>query len=132
MGVPMPAVVVLFICKTAIVGPPDQNAAATGWQDREWKTEHNQMICFRKEIALWDAAAAQGALEQPFNQNICNRVGVQMGATYDATHSRSNYRFWRVACPVPVVDTRTGEVVAWRIPDCGISGTVRCESDITL
>jgi hypothetical protein len=133
MGVDMPAVVVLVFCKVAVVGPPDQNAQYTGHQSLAWDTEHSQMVCRRKEIQLYDPSVDQGAQPRPFNNSSCWRAGFTLGPHWDATHPRSRYRFWRTACPVPIVDTRTGEVIAWKIPECGGErGTVVCEGDITL
>jgi hypothetical protein len=133
MGVPMPPVVVLVFCKVVLAGPADQNAGYTGHQNLQWDTEHSQMICRRQEIQLFDMSAAQGADPKPFSQFDCWRSGFQIGAQWDATHQTSKYRFWRTACPVKVVNSITGEVIAWKIPECGrYDGTVVCEGDITL
>jgi hypothetical protein len=55
-----------------------------------------------------------------------------LGVQWDQSHKSSKYRFWRVACPVPIVDTRTGEVIAWKMPDCGHRDTVVCEVDTAI
>lgn len=132
MPVPMPSAVVLIVCKTFVAGPPDHNAAYTGHQNLEWATEHSMMACRRKEVQLFDQAEAMGASAQPFNQQRCQRAGITLGVNWDATHQSSPYRFWRVACPVPIVDTRTGDVIAWKMPDCGSRDTVRCEVDAAI
>jgi hypothetical protein len=46
--------------------------------------------------------------------------------------SRKPWRFWRFACPVPTIDTKTGEVVGWHLPDCGHRDTVICETDSVI
>ena len=40
-SVPMPASVVLIVCKTETAGPPDQNAEWTHVENRRWATENN-------------------------------------------------------------------------------------------
>lgn len=139
MPVPMPAVVVLIVCRTVIAGPADQNAAYTGYENREWATEHSMMVCRRQEVQLYDPAVDGGvdregnplppADPQPFNLQRCQRSGIMLGTQWDAGHRSSSYRFWRVACPVPIVDTRTGDIIAWKMPECGHRDTVRCEVD---
>jgi len=132
MPVPMPAAVVLIVCKTVIAGPADQNADYTGYENREWATEHSMMVCRRQEVQLFDRAAALGAAAQPFNLQRCRNAGIMLGSRWDATHRSSSYRFWRVACPVPIVNTITGEVIAWKMPECGHRDTVRCEVDAEI
>jgi len=127
--VPMPAAVVLIVCKTVIAGPADQNSQHTGYENREWAFEHSMMVCRRQEVQLYDEAEAQGADAQPFNMQSCQRSGIMLGAEWDVSHSGSNYRFWRVACPVPIVDTQTGDIIAWKMPECGHRDIVRCEVD---
>jgi hypothetical protein len=128
----MPAAVVLIVCKTVIAGPADQNAAYTGYENREWATEHSMMVCRRQEVQLFDQAEAMGADPQTFNMQRCQRSGIMLGSQWDAGHRGSPYRFWRVACPVPIVDTRTGDVIAWKMPECGHRDTVRCEVDAEI
>jgi hypothetical protein len=55
-----------------------------------------------------------------------------LGTQWDAGHRGSSYRFWRVACPVPIVDTRTGDIISWKMPECGHRDTVRCEVDAEI
>jgi len=132
MAVPMPAAVVLIVCKTFISGPEDQNARYTGYENREWATEHSMMVCRRQEVQLFDQAESQGAAAQPFTTQRCQRSGIMLGTQWDASHRGSNYRFWRVACPVPIVDTKTGEVIAWKMPECPHRDVVRCEIDTAI
>ncbi|MGH6866038.1 MAG: hypothetical protein ACREDO_07715 [Methyloceanibacter sp.] len=135
MPVPMPSAVVLIVCKTVLTGPADPNAAYTGYENREWATEHSMMICRRQEVPLYDVAEAQGADAQPFNEQRCWRSGVMLGAGWDAGHRNSPWRFWRVACPVPIVRKNpdgSEEVIAWKLPDCGHRETVVCEIDTEI
>ena len=103
MSVAMPAAVVLIVCKVAVGGPPDQNVDFTGAENLNWATEHSMMVCRRQEVQLFDQAESLGAAVQPFNMKRCQRSGIMLGAAWDAGHRSSPYRFWRVACPVPVV-----------------------------
>lgn len=130
--VPMPAVIVLIVCKTMIAGPPDQNAERTHAQNLRWATENSMMVCRRQEVQVTDAAADQGAAPQPFNAQRCQRAGIMMGTQWDAQHASSKYRFWRYACPTPIVNDKTGDIIAWMIPDCGHRDTVVCEVDTAI
>jgi hypothetical protein len=132
MSVAMPAAVVLIVCKVAVAGPPDQNVDFTGAENLKWATEHSMMVCRRQEVQLFDRAESLGAAAQPFNMKRCQRSGIMLGAAWDAGHRSSRYRFWRVACPVPIVNTITGEVIAWAMPDCGKRDVVRCEVDTPI
>jgi hypothetical protein len=132
MPVPMPSAVVLIVCKTVIAGEPDINAKWTGYENREWLIEDSMMQCRRQEVQLYDQSEAMGAAAQPFNQQRCQRASLMLGVQWDQAHKSSSYRFWRVACPVPIVDTRTGEVIAWKMPECGHRDTVICEIDTAI
>lgn len=133
--VPMPAVVVLIVCKTVIAGPPDQNASATHSENRDWATENAMMVCRREEVQMYDRAEDAGAQPQPFNETRCQRSAMMLGPNWDASHMASPYRFWRVACPVPIVRKNSDgseDVIAWKLPDCGHRETVVCEVDTAI
>lgn len=132
MPVPMPAAIVLIVCKTVSAGPEDQNAAFTGAENLEWATEHSMMVCRRKEVQLYDQAVSLGADPRPFTMKRCQSSGMMLGVRWNEQHKSSPYRFWRVACPVPIVDTRTGDVIAWKMPECGNRATVICEVDAEI
>jgi hypothetical protein len=139
MSVPMPPMIVLIVCKVLFTGPPDDNAKFTGWRDTEWDLSQGMMHCRRSEIQLYDPAvndrpAPHGdqAAPQPFTQAACNRAGIMQGAQFDADHKDKPWRFWRFACPVPIIDTKTGEIVGWHLPDCGHRDTVICETDSVI
>ena len=134
MPVPMPTAVVLIVCKTVLAGPPDHNAAYTGYENRQWAIEHSMMVCRRQEVQLFEVGDAgfSEADPQPFNPQRCQRAGIMLGAQWDASNKGSAYRFWRVACPVPIIDTRTGEIIAWKMPECGKRDVVRCEVDAEI
>jgi len=134
MPVPMPAVVVLIVCKTIISGPADQNSSYTGYENREWATEHSMMVCRRHEIQVEDMALMQSSeaspvTPRPFTIQQCQKSAIQLGVEWDAGHRGSAYRFWRSACPVPIVDTRTGETIGWKLPECGHKDTIVCLID---
>lgn len=132
MAVPMPSVAILIVCKTVLVGAPDENAAFTHYQDREWAIEQGMMICRRNEVQLYDQAAEMGADPVPFTPMQCQRAAIMLGTEWDMKHPNSKYRTWRVACPTPTVDLNTGEIIGWVMPDCGHRETVICEMDTAI
>lgn len=84
---------------------------------------------------MYDQAVDQGAAPQPFDQSKCQRSAMMLGPQWDAAHASSSYRFWRVACPVPIVSKQpNGQevVVGWKLPDCGHRDTVICEVDTAI
>jgi hypothetical protein len=130
--VPMPPAVVLIVCKTVESGEPDQNAQFTKHQNREWATPNAMMYCRRQEVAMVDMAAEQGADPQPFNMHRCMMSAMMLGSLWDQQHPSSAYRFWRVACPVPIINESDGRIIAWKMPDCGHRETVVCEVDTAI
>ena len=143
MSVPMPPMLVLIVCKVLFVGAPDDNARFTDRRDTKWDLSQGMMHCRRREIALADPA--EGAPSNPggdphewaaapmsFTEAACNRAGLMQGAQFDAAYRDKPWRFWRVACPVPTVNTKTGEIVGWTLPDCGHRDTVICETDSVI
>jgi hypothetical protein len=133
--VPMPAVVVLILCKTAISGPPDQNTQYTHSENREWATVNSMMVCRRQEVEVIDVDVDKGAAPQPFTTQRCFRSAMVMGPAWDTQHRNSSYRFWKVACPVPIVKQLpdgTEDIIAWKLPDCGHRDTVVCEVDTAI
>ena len=131
----MPAAIVLIVCKTVIAGPEDQNAAYTKVENRAWAIENSMMVCRRQEVQMYDQAEAEGADPQPFNAQRCQRSAMMLGPQWDAQHKSSSYRFWRVACPVPIVRRNpdgSEDIIAWKLPDCGHRDTVVCEVDTAI
>jgi hypothetical protein len=60
---------------------------------------------------------------------------MMLGPQWDAQHQSSSYRFWRVACPVPIVRRNpdgSEDIIAWKLPDCGHRETVVCEVDTAI
>jgi hypothetical protein len=144
MGVPMIPAVVLIVCKTVLVGEPDQNADFTGWQNREWAYENSKMTCNRQEVAMFDKAEAQGAAPQEFSIARCMAAAIRLGAQWDVDHRASSYRTWRVACPVPIAQDADADgapdldkdgnpiIVGWKLPECGHADTVVCNTDSVI
>jgi hypothetical protein len=133
--VPMPAVIVLIVCKVATAGAPDQNAGYTGSQNLDWASVNAMMVCRREEVAMHDPAVDQGADEKPFTLEACQRSAMMLGPNWDMQHRSSSYRFWRVACPVPIVRKNpdgSEDIIAWKLPDCGHRDTVVCEVDTAI
>jgi hypothetical protein len=131
MSVPMPAVLVLIVCKT-LPGTIDDNSQFTHWESRPWAYENSMMVCRRQEIQLYDQAVDQGGAEQPLSPVGCLRAGPKIFTEWDNQHLNSPYRAWRYACPTPIIDTQTGEIVGWKLPDCGHQDTVICEQDSVI
>lgn len=136
--VPMPAVVVLVLCRVISAGPEDQNASFTKAQNLQWDLTDAKMHCRRQEVQLYDASVDQGADPKPFTQMDCWRAGILIGSQWDASHPNSKYRLWRVACPVPLKntmgteDTRDDQIVGWSMPDCGHREFVVCDMDTAI
>jgi hypothetical protein len=51
---------------------------------------------------------------------------------WDDAHRNTPWRVWRVGCPSPIVDTRTGTVIGYKLPECGHRDTVICEVDSVI
>jgi hypothetical protein len=142
MTVHIPPVLVLIVCKVAIAGAPDQNAAMTGAQNLEWATENSMMTCRRNEVQLYDPAEGSqlSAADDPalplnpdFAQGAqCARAGIQLATSWDEAHRNSEWRVWRVGCPAPIVDLRTGTVIGYKLPECSHRDTVVCETDSAI
>ena len=135
MAVSIPPVLVLFVCKVALVGVPDVNSGYTGALPLEWATENSMMICRRHEVQMFDPAEAQGAapLEPNFaNQTQCARAAMMLGMDWDMKHLKSNWRVWKVGCPAPIIDIKTGAVIGYKLPECNHRDTVICETDSAI
>ncbi|MBC7819499.1 MAG: hypothetical protein IAG10_21665 [Planctomycetaceae bacterium] len=93
------------------------------------------MVCRRHEVPLYDPAVDQGAAPRPFTPMTCWRTAMQLGPAFDASHKNSPWRFWRAACPVPIMRKNpdgTEDVIAWKLPECGHKDTVRCDVDAEI
>ncbi|MGZ8399946.1 MAG: hypothetical protein ACXWVI_01400 [Methyloceanibacter sp.] len=142
MGIQIPPVLVLIVCKTILAGPPDQNAAYTKWENLEWATQHSMMVCRRNEIQLYDPVegmrlSATDDPAPPLNPNFavasqCARAGIRLATDWDQAHRNTPWRVWRVGCPAPIVDTRTGALIGYKLPECGHRDTVICETDSVI
>ena len=142
MGIQIPPVPVLIVCKTILAGPPDQNAAYTKWENLEWATQHSMMVCRRNEIQLYDPVegmrlSANDDPAPPLNPNFavgsqCARAGIRLATDWDQAHRNTPWRVWRVGCPAPIVDTRTGALIGYKLPECGHRDTVICETDSVI
>jgi hypothetical protein len=142
MGVQIPPILVLIVCKTVSAGALDENARFTGYENLEWATEHSMMVCRRNEIQLYDPVEgmklnASDDPAPPLNPNFavasqCARAGIRLATDWDQTHKNSRWRVWRVGCPTPIVDTRTGTVIGYKLPECGHRDTVICETDSVI
>ena len=130
----LPSAIVLIVCKTVLVGEPDINASYTGHENRDWDYSGAVMHCRRIELQVFDKDELEGADPQAFTPQRCNRSIFLEGAKWDEQHRQSSqYRFWRGACPVPIVDTKTGKILSYKMPECPTKhGTVVCERDSSI
>jgi hypothetical protein len=142
MGIQIPPVLVLIVCKTVLAGPPDENAAYTKWENLEWATQHSMMVCRRNEIQLYDPVEGMKLSPAddpapPLNPNFaiasqCARAGIRLATDWDQAHRNTPWRVWRVGCPAPIVDRRTGALIGYKLPECGHRDTVICETDSVI
>ena len=142
MGVEIPPILVLIVCKTIAVGAPDENTRFTGAKELAWATEHSMMVCRRNEVQLYDPAEGMRLNPNddpapPLNPNFalqsqCARAGMRLAMDWDQSHKNSVWRVWRVGCPAPIVDTRTGALIGYKLPECGHRETVICEVDSAI
>lgn len=142
MSVHIPPVLVLIVCKVAIAGAPDQNAAMTGALNLEWATKNSMMTCRRQAMQLYDPAeglslTAAGDPAAPLNPNLaesvqCARVGISVAANWDESHHSEPWRVWRVGCPAPIVDLKSGQVIGYKLPECPHRDVAVCETDSVI
>lgn len=117
------------------------NDRLTGHEPREWATPNSMMLCRRHEVQMYDPAEGKvmpdGEVTQPVGVNVgqpgaCARVGFWLQMDWDRKHKNSPWRVWRVGCPSPIIDRRTGQVIGYKLPDCGHRDTVVCEIDSVI
>lgn len=142
MGVQIPPILVLIVCKTVLAGPLDENAKFTGYENLEWATEHSMMVCRRNEVQLYDPVEGMklSPVDDPapaLSHNFaiasqCARAGIRLAIDWDQAHRNTRWRVWRVGCPTPIVDMRTGTVIGYKLPECGHRDTVICETDSVI
>lgn len=100
------------------------------------------MVCRRNEVQLYDPAEGMRLNPNddpapPLNPNFamqsqCARAGMRLAMDWDQSHKNSVWRVWRVGCPAPIVDTRTGALIGYKLPECGHRETVICEVDSAI
>ena len=137
--VPMPPVVVLIVCKV-ILGAPDANSAFTNWRAAELDMTGGVMHCRREQVELYDPAPDGGGDPQPFSSFHCMQAAMRLGPQFDIDNRDKPWRFWRAACPVPVMNDngtpdnpRDDTLVGWAIPPCPEKrGVLECESDTAI
>lgn len=138
--VPMPAAVVVIACKVVFLpyaSPVDEaNAAYTQYRPYEYATEHSQLQCRRHEVQLYNP----GIPNAPFTPQACMRASLQVRMEWDRANASRPWRVWKTGCPVPIVDTRTGSILSWKLPECprvyrkgeDEIATVHCEVDAAI
>lgn len=134
---PMPAAVVLFVCKVAFTPyasiTDEHNAKYTGHKPFEWATEHSMMECRRLRVDLHNPDDPKAEFTIP----KCLRASWQVRMGWDKAHDNSNWRVWATACPVPIANTATGKIIDWKMPECPRVNkkdrvAVHCEVDTAI
>lgn len=136
----MPSVLVLIVCRVLFVGEPDDNAKFTNWRNTEFDMSQGVMHCKRQQVELYDPSVDQGADPVPFTPMACMRAAMMLGPQFDVDNRDKPWRFWRAACPVPMMDDngtpdnpRDDRIVGWQIPPCPEAhGVLVCESDTAI
>lgn len=139
MAIQIPPILVVIACKVAIAGPPDPNASFTHAENLKWATEHSMMVCRRNEVQLYDPVEGMQLKPTdkpapPLNANFadpvqCARAGIPLATEWNNSHRGTPWRVWKVGCPAPIVDLRTGALIGYKLPECGHRDTVICEVD---
>ena len=141
MSATFPLAFVMILCKTIAGGPDGDNSDQTHWQNRDWDMTGGVMHCRRVEVQVTPVAETQGQEAPPWTPDACWRTALTLGPKWDDQHPNSPYRFWRVACPVKIVNpgpdgipgTPDDEIVGWKLPECPYKdGTVDCEVDSAI
>jgi hypothetical protein len=139
MSIHIPPILVVIACKVSIAANPDPNAAYTHVENIQWVTEHSMMVCQRHEVQLYDPVEGMqlSPADDPapaLNPNFadptqCARAGITLERDWDEQHKNTPWRVWRIGCPSPIVDLRTGALIGYKLPECGHKDTVICEVD---
>lgn len=139
--VSIPPILVVIACKVMIAEPSDQNAQWTHVENNTWAIENSMMVCRREEVQLYDPVEGMKLHPSdnpasPLNPNLamagqCARAGVMLAKEWDDAHHATPYRVWRIGCPAPIVDGRTGAIIGYKLPECGHRETVICVVDST-
>ena len=139
--VAMPNVLVLIVCKVVLLGPIDPH---TGWQNTEFEMSDGKMHCRRIQQELYDPSVDAGADPKEFNSWACMQAAMRLGPQYDvdATNAKRPWRFYRAACPTPIMSSgpdgiegnRDDTLIGWHIPECGDVAKDRavCDQDTEI
>jgi hypothetical protein len=130
---------VVIACKVVMAANPDPNAAFTHVENTQWATEDSMMVCQRHEVELYDPVEGMqlNQADNPapaLNPNFtdhgqCARAGITLAVDWDHAHHNTPWRVWRIGCPTPIVDLRTGAMIGYKLPECGHRDTVVCQTD---
>ena len=142
MSVHIPPVLVVIACKAVMAASQDPNAAFTQMEKFNWAIENSMMTCRRNEVQLYDpvegmTAGAGSDPARPLDTNFaefgqCARAGIMLSTQWNEEHRNTPWRVWRIGCPTPIVDTRSGTVIGYKLPECGHRDTVVCETDTEI
>jgi hypothetical protein len=128
MAVHIPPILVVIACKVVMAGNPDPNASFTHVENTVWATENSMMVCQRHEVDLYDPVEGMqlNPSDQPvpaLNPNFadhgqCARAGIALAVDWDQAHRNTPWRVWRIGCPSPIVDLRSGALAVTRTRWC--------------
>lgn len=133
----MPAAVVVIACKVAFTpyasAVDEENASYTHHRPYEWAIKHSQMQCRRHEIQLYNPEDPNDS----FTPLKCMRASWQVRMQWDMGHENSPWRVWKTACPIPIINSVTGQILAWQMPGCPREDkqgrvTVHCDVDTQI
>ena len=136
MAIHIPPILVVVACKVVMAANPDPNAAL---ENTQWATENSMMVCQWHEVDLYDPGEGMqiNQADNPapaLNPNFadhgqCARAGITLAVDWDQAHDNTPWRVWRIGCPAPIVDLRTGTMIGYKLPECGHRDTVVCQTD---
>ena len=141
-----PTTLSIIACRTVDLtgqkGRHDPALAANGWRDLEWKINSSQELECKREVAdLLDSADMMFPNKtKPLNPDFsnwsqCAAAGMSYAARWNETHK--GWAVLAIGCPVKIIDTETGAVLAFKIPECpvhmpGTENRIKCSFDESL
>ncbi|HUS84370.1 MAG TPA: hypothetical protein VMX56_04435 [Anaerolineales bacterium] len=141
-----PTTLSIIACRTVDLtgqkGRQDPALAAPGWRDLEWFINPSQELECKREVAdLLDSAEMMfphktEPLEPDFsNWSQCASAGMSYAAAWNEKHK--GWAVLAVGCPVKIIDSETGNVLSFKIPECpshmpGTENRIKCSFDESL
>ena len=142
-----PTTLSIIACRTVDLtgqkGRHDPALAANGWRDLEWKINASQELECKREVAdLLDSSEMMFPNQEtkPLNPDFSNWSQCASAAMSYAAAWNEKHKGWAVlavGCPVKIIDTETGNVLSFKIPECpshmpGTENRIKCSFDESL